>query len=314
MFLPSGGGSAQRVQAPDHGTHPCKFAHDLIGPSVTLVRRRDPVQEGHVTQTLAPLTIGELLDRTFVYYRRHLMMFVGIAALPNLFVLAFQLSGVMLRPRGGGVAVLISLLTVVIALVASTFSHGATVIAVSHIQLDRETNIAEAFRTIQSQLGELIVITLNVGVRVALGTLLLIVPGILQALKYALAVPVAILEQNGVSASLSRSADLTSGHRGRIFVIYFLFTILVFIGSMVWQVPAGFVAGFGRATPRLPLPWTAQVIVLFGGFVTQAFLSPIMTIGLTLVYYDERVRKEAFDLEHMMHQLDRTAVVASPSA
>jgi hypothetical protein len=30
----------------------------------------------------------------------------------------------------------------------------------------------------------------------------------------------------------------------------------------------------------------------------------LMTIGFSLLYYDERVRKEAFDLQHMMATLD----------
>jgi len=270
-----------------------------------------------VTQTLRPLAIGELLDRTFVYYRRHLVTFIGIAGLPHLFVLAFQLSTIALRPTGG-IAVLTSLCGVAITLIASTFSQGATVVAVSAIQLERPTSIGEAFTRIQSQLGELIVLALNIGTRVMLGALLLIVPGILQALKYAIATPVAILEQNGVSASLSRSADLTKGHRGRIFVIYLLFAILLLIGSMVWQIPAAVVAGWtiaksGVVRPLTSMSWEAQTVVRFGGFVTQAVLSPIMTIGLTLVYYDERIRKEAFDLEHMIHELDHAAA-ASPSA
>jgi len=51
-----------------------------------------------VAQTLRPLTIGELLDRTFFYYRRHFVLFVGIAALPSVILLAFQLVGVFFRP------------------------------------------------------------------------------------------------------------------------------------------------------------------------------------------------------------------------
>jgi hypothetical protein len=51
----------------------------------------------------------------------------------------------------------------------------------------------------------------------------------------------------------------------------------------------------------------AQAVLLFGGFVSQALLGPISTIALTLVYYDVRVRKEAFDLQHMMEHLDRAA-------
>jgi hypothetical protein len=32
------------------------------------------------------------------------------------------------------------------------------------------------------------------------------------------------------------------------------------------------------------------------------------------VYYDERVRKEAFDLDHMMQQLDSAVLRATPTA
>jgi hypothetical protein len=45
-------------------------------------------------------------------------------------------------------------------------------------------------------------------------------------------------------------------------------------------------------------------------------VTPLLTIALTLLYYDERVRKEGFDLELMMSNLkagvaDAVAVPAS---
>jgi hypothetical protein len=89
--------------------------------------------------------------------------------------------------------------------------------------------------------------------------------------------------------------------------------VLFVVGTMLWQVPASFVVGFRMSQTGTPPTWTAQTVILFGGFITQAVLSPIMTIGLTLVYYDERVRKEAFDLEHMMHEIDRKAGDSAPA-
>jgi hypothetical protein len=75
------------------------------------------------------------------------------------------------------------------------------------------------------------------------------------------------------------------------------------------------ILAFASGTVRTAqMPGWAQVILQFGQFVTQAVLGPIMTIGLTLVYYDERVRKEAFDLEHMMRQLDGMGPMPSPVA
>ena len=54
-----------------------------------------------MSQTLRPLSVGELLDRTFSYYRRHFVVFFGIAVLPNLLVFAFQVAG-MLAVRAAG--------------------------------------------------------------------------------------------------------------------------------------------------------------------------------------------------------------------
>jgi glycerophosphoryl diester phosphodiesterase family protein len=269
--------------------------------------------EDLVVQTLRPLTIGELLDRTFFYYRRHFVLFVGIAALPSALLLVVQLAMVFVKPmRGSLVTTVLSLLMVFVYLVTTTLAHGATVVAVSQILLERETNVAEAFNSIRPRIGELIIISINVGVRVLLGALLLIVPGVLLALRYSLAIPVAVLEETGVSDSLSRSATLTKGHRGRILLVYFLLFVLIIIGTMLWPLLTMFVAGLlSSSVGAGASPVWMQVVLQFGSFVTESLLSPIMTIALTLVYYDERVRKEAFDLEHMMRQLD-AAVLQPP--
>jgi hypothetical protein len=265
---------------------------------------------------LKPLTVGELLDRTFSFYRRHFLLFVGIAALPNLFVFALQLMRMLVGTEAVGlVGTLIWFLVVMLgAFVAWAFSHGATIVAVSRIQLGREINVSEAFASIRPKLGELILVILNMSVRITLGLLLLIVPGIILALMYALAVPVAVLEDKGVSGSLTRSAQLTKGHRGRIFLIYFLLLVLIQIVAMLWQVPAMLLLVFFRGGfDAGQVSTIAQLIVLLGSFVSQSVLGPIMTIALSLVYYDERVRKEAFDLEHMMQQLDASTLAASPT-
>ncbi len=37
---------------------------------------------------LRPLTLGEILDRTFTLYRRHFLLFICITAIPHLYNLA----------------------------------------------------------------------------------------------------------------------------------------------------------------------------------------------------------------------------------
>jgi Membrane domain of glycerophosphoryl diester phosphodiesterase len=263
-----------------------------------------------VNETLRPLSIGELLDRTFHYYRRHFMLFLGIAAIPGVLRLGLQLGPMLVQRSVAGLAALVvwSLASFAAYVVATMLAQGATMVAVSQIQLGRPTSVSEAFGAIRPRIGELIVLSLNVGLRVLVGLVLLIVPGILVALKYALAVPVAVLEETSVSRSLERSADLTRGHRGRIFTIYVLLILLSVVAGAVWQTPATIAITALIGHVRMgQMPLWAQVVYAFGGFVTQVLTAPVMTIALSLVYYDERVRKEAFDLEHMLHQLDGAA-------
>jgi hypothetical protein len=253
--------------------------------------------------TLRPLTLGELLDRTFLFYRQHFALFVGVTALPNLLSLMFGLALVVTRSRASGPgSVLISALAAsVVFLVTAVFTQAATVVVVSQIQLAKPTGILDAFRSIRPRLAELVVLTLNMGVRIALGFLLLIVPGILLSLRYALAIPVAILEWSSGSESLLRSADLTRGHRGRILLVYILFFVMSTIVNLLWQLPSRLLFGAVRGVSQA---MTAQIAAQFFSFATQALIGPVATIAFTLLYYDVRVRKEAFDLEHMMRQLD----------
>ena len=50
---------------------------------------------------LRPLTLGELLDRSFSLYRRHFWLFVGIMALPSLLGLAFGVLVALFNPQPG---------------------------------------------------------------------------------------------------------------------------------------------------------------------------------------------------------------------
>jgi hypothetical protein len=58
----------------------------------------------------------------------------------------------------------------------------------------------------------------------------------------------------------------------------------------------------------------AAVLVYLAGFIVGSITGPLATIGLSLLYYDERVRKEAFDLQLMLSSLDTlVAPIAIPA-
>lgn len=262
---------------------------------------------------LRPLSLSELLDRTFSLYRQNFVLFIGIAALPNLLLLAVNLTNLLLR-RGAepSLSTLLMLFPVLIVTMgALTLTQAATVFAVSHLYLDRPVTIGSAYSQVTPHLLGLCGLIIVVGLLTGIGFVFLIVPGILLMLRWSLAVPVAVLEKTGIGA-MSRSFDLTRGDMGRIFMIYLLYFIVVMVFSALWNVPMAIAIAVGRGTPAAPPLWT-QVLTQVGAFFTQCLVAPMLTVALSLVYYDERVRKEGFDLDHMMATLDAPASAPAPA-
>ena len=253
---------------------------------------------------LRPLSTSELLDRTFHLYKNNFLVFLGITAIPQLVVLALRLwyfstlTGA-LNPRFSGFAVLIN----IASYVAIEISAAATVIAVSSIHLDRRIGVGSAFAGAKSSLLRVLLITLAVSIAAGIGLILLIVPGVYLWLMWSLAIPVTVLEGGGLNVSATRSKYLTQGSRGRIFVIVLLIIVLVWVVSVIFQLPLMgiFVVALKG---RVPAPGAGVFAASsIGTFLSTSLVGPLLTIALTLVYYDQRVRKEGFDLQLMMAAL-----------
>ncbi len=120
--------------------------------------------------------------------------------------------------------------------------------------------------------------------------------GIFMELRYALAVPACIVENLKAHAAIKRSVRLSEYARGRIFVLMLLVTVIAVGLTLVTQI-FFIVAAFKH---QLQLPIWLRVLQQFIGFFTTTFVTPILATGLTLFYYDQRVRKEGFDVEWMM--------------
>jgi hypothetical protein len=262
-----------------------------------------------MTTALRPLGLGELLDRSFFLYRKHFVLFVGIVALPHLIVLAVQLIGVGFGSQSGGMFAarywLWLMPTLVIQLIVSAASQGATVIAVSNVHLDREATISSAFAGIKGRILGLSGIMIVVGIGVVIGCFFLLIPGVFLALVLALVIPAAVLEGTGLVDSIARSWELTKGTRLRILVIYILYLFLLYAFILLWEIPV--IAGIGVFASRhhaglVPL-WT-QIVIPICSFLSVSLATPLITIALSLVYYDQKIRREGFDLQHMMSMLD----------
>ena len=121
--------------------------------------------------------------------------------------------------------------------------------------------------------------------------------GVIMWLRYSLAMPACVVEDLPTGMAIRRSIDLSQGSRGRIFVLWLLVYAIRFVLALLLGFP---IVVFGLKHPghALPLGWLA--LSELAGFITNTFIGPIYSTGLTLFYYDQRIRKEGFDIEWMM--------------
>ena len=117
-----------------------------------------------------------------------------------------------------------------------------------------------------------------------------------MSLRYSLAIPACVVENMKARQAIRRSIELAKG-RGDASSCSALLVGVIKLGLVVLTQFFIFVAAFkhrGQMGPGLLA--LSQII----GFFTNTFLGPIWAAGITLFYYDQRVRKEGFDIEWMM--------------
>lgn len=219
---------------------------------------------------------------------------------------------------------------------------GASVYAVTRVHLDHKTSIAEAYKVMFPYAGTVLGIVVLAFLAVAAGVIsvtvvagvplaafgialkrqpaatallagfafLVLVPAAIcivfyLSAKFSLAVPSAVVEKLGVIESLKRSWGLTQGSVLRLILVTILAAIISFALSAVLSLPyfIGIALALVKKSPSAMVPFIIWQYI--ADFLARSIAFPIATIAVSLIYYDERVRKEAFDLQLMMEAINQ---------
>lgn len=279
---------------------------------------------------LRPLSLGEILDRTFSVYRSHFALFAGMTAIYALFALTLQLVNLFVKHEvirhfgfqaGAPSEALGSALIGLILLLPAAVMQAGTVFAVSEVYLGRPMTALNALRATAGKWYRYIAIAfwlswsilwLPVAISIP-ATIVLVgfrnsgllwlavllfflaacaIPyGIWAGLRNGLAVQVTVIEAQTVRASMRRSKVLTIGAKWRMIVIGLILAVLASVVSML-QLPMLLLV----AKAPLQEHMVAQAISLLINAASQTVVTPVGLIGMSLLYFDQRVRQEAFDL------------------
>lgn len=218
------------------------------------------------------MSVGGILGESWGLYTRFFKRFFLIAIVVYLVVnLLNALIGSLLG-HGAGIAVLVALITLMITIVGTFWLQGALVYAVSDVRDGTiDTTVRQVFERIQPLLGTLIAAGLLAGLGIAIGFVLLIVPGLVLLTWWCLIVPVIVLEGKQIGESFSRSRELVRGHGWTVFGVVVVTGLLVAISSGIIQSAFSFLGSFLRY-------W-------IGGSIASAIVGPFFAVALTLMYY-----------------------------
>jgi hypothetical protein len=124
--------------------------------------------------------------------------------------------------------------------------------------------------------------------------------------KVAYVPQVLLVEGKHVFESISRSFSLAKGNVRRLMAMTFFITFATYSALMLLVIPLGW---YGYLNGIDPSPWNAAqwpVWYAIGYSVLEPLssilLAPVWMLGMSLLYVDERVRHEGYDIELMASQ------------
>ena len=132
------------------------------------------------------------------------------------------------------------------------------------------------------------------------------------AVRWTFATPAVLLEESPIRRAFEKSGELTRGRWWRVWGVLISFSVLTFAVQRILESTVGFILILtrlvGAVSPMDILRWSVMyasidvdplfyTIMMWTGFTVRTFVFPIWVIGITLLYFDLRIRKEGFNGE-----------------
>jgi len=243
--------------------------------------------------TDAPQSIGGVLDDGFRLYR---------ASLPQVFllvavgVLAGQIPGLMVQSSGTVPSLSMSLLlSVLLSMLVSVLFYGAAIGRMHAVARQQAMSLGDALSFGARRMLPLLAFSLLYGVIIAVGLLLLIVPGVLFGVSLMFGAYVVLLDGKGPVASLAISHNLVWGSWWRTLVIVSVGSVIMMAGYLLVGFAAGFAVAYGGE------PGVLLTLIEFGLLpLLGALVGPLFYALMLATYYDLKLRRSGADLEQRL--------------
>ena len=207
---------------------------------------------------------GAIIGRAFQIYRDQAGTLLGAA----LIIFAIQFLLVLLIPRLAFIAGLA-------AFILSVFYGGMVVNLVRDVQDGRrDHSTGDLFRSVTPVLLPLVGLAIVAGIGIAIGFVLLIVPGLILLTIWSVAAPVMVIEHPGVFTALGRSRELVRGYGWPVFGTIVLAVLIDIAVNIVAAIVASGLSDAGTAVVNwIAATLTAPIFALTSAALYFALLA-----------------------------------------
>ncbi len=245
---------------------------------------------------LKEMTQGDIFSEAFNLYFDNFLALFFIAVISTIPGFLYSHSAMSSRMSGASQGILAgTLLPLVLTVLASTFSTAMMIELISKKYLHKPQTMGDYFQNILPFILPIIGLSILESFAVGIGFILLIVPGLIVLTGLSLSGQVLIIERTSVSNAMKRSWELSEGNRMQIFGFLFIMWLAAWVGQYILITLFSGTFNFNNFQSNY------LVFNIFSNLL-NALIAPITICILILIYFNLRIKKEGFGLEHMVDQ------------
>jgi MFS family permease len=217
------------------------------------------------------LDIGGVLERVFRYYRDQAGLLLPAALI--LFLVPAIINGAI---RAGSPNLLLILVSIAVGIVATYWFQGMVVEAVRDMQDGRrDFDLGGLFRSAMPVIAPLVGAGILAGFGIAIGFILLIVPGLILLTIWAVVAPAIVVERKGVFEAFGRSRELVRGNGWQVFGVLVILFIIQFVAGLILGAIAGGIAD-------------NVVGYSVGQLLSSVLVAPLSALAAATLYFELR--------------------------
>lgn len=205
---------------------------------------------------------GSVIARIWEIYRDQTVVLVGTAAL------LFAISSLVLFLLPGA-----SIAVTILFWALTVLYEGMVVELVRDVETGRRHSVGDLLRSVEPVLLQLMAVSILYAIGVAIGFILIVIPGLILLTLWAVVAPVTVLERPGVLAAFGRSRELVRGNGWNVFAVIAIVGVILLIVSFIVEAIAASVGSLGGA------------IILWA---LQSAVAPVTALAASVLYFSLR--------------------------